>query len=243
MNTHANKTQHNKCQSGAYEKSQKKRSGVPTFQFIDNRREAIAQRQLQDMANSSPQVSQLRAFQEITKSENEVAQLTHYTSGDPVYMDDDDPESDLIDDNFDDTIKDQLTQPTADGTVEAAVTAGSNIDVILWRSTTGASVAAIQAAASAGGAAAQDDVAAPGHGAQQQQIAVGGVVPEYTASPDVTGFSWRHWLVVVRINTRYLARGSSSESGWVCSPAAPVEVLDTVNRTLGLPEPAGLGAA
>lgn len=166
----------------------------------------------------------------------------HFVSGGPVYMVDNDPTSELLDDNFDDTIRDQLNQPTDDGAVAAAVEAGSNIDVVLWRGTTGASVAAIQAASSAGGAAPQVNVAAPGLAVKKQQIAVGGATPEYTASRNL-GFSFRHWLVVVRINTRYLARGSSSESGWICSPAAPVVVLNTVDRTLGLPEPQGLGAA
>jgi hypothetical protein len=239
--------------------AQKKSNVKQGFGFVDNRPEAVAQWKLQDMTNNSPQVSQLRAFQETTYnnpqtiqntelqnrlvSDNEVAQLAHYKSGDPVYMDDDDPTSKLLDDNFDATIKGKLTQPTADGTIKNAVTSGNHINAILWRSTTGASVAAIQAAGSAGGKAVQANVAAPDHAVQQNQIAVGGVVPEYTASRDVTGFSWRHWLVVVRINTRYLARGSAAESGWICNSAAPVVVLDTVDRTMGLPEPAGLGAA
>ena len=170
-------------------------------------------------------------------------QRVHYESGGPVYLDDDDPDSELLDDNFDEIIKGNLHQPTADGTVEEAVSNNTNINVVLWRSTTGSSVADIVANGSAGGAVAQVNVAAPGHQVQQDQIAVGGVAPEYTASSNVSGFSWRHWMVVVRINTRYLTRGSGSESGWICSPAAPVVVLDTVDRTMGLPEPPGFGAA
>ncbi|MEM9450958.1 MAG: DUF4765 family protein [Cyanobacteria bacterium P01_E01_bin.6] len=238
---------------------QKKSNAKKGIGLLDSRPEAVAQRKLQELSNDSQQVSQLKAFQEVTSiktqsnqniylqngltGDDEVTQLAHYSSGGPEYMVDNDPTSELIDDNFDDTIKDQLNQPTADGTVEKAVQEGKNIEVILWRSTTGASVAAIQSANSAGGAAAQENVAAPGHEVQQNQIAVGGVVPEYTASQSVTGFSFKHWLVVVKINTKYLARGSGSESGWICSSAAPVKVLDTVDRTLGLPEPKGLGAA
>lgn len=251
MRAYTDKTPENKSQSMA------KTAEKPALQFLDASPEATFQRKLQQVVNNSSMILQMRAFQELAGAketgrqdvrlsgakDNLVTQLAHYTSGGPVYMDDDDPTSELLDDNFDETIKDHLTQPTADGTVAEAVEAGTNIDVVLWRSTTGASVAAIQAAGSAGGAAVQQDVAAPGHEVQQDQIAVGGVVPEYTASRDVTGFSWRHWLVVIRINTRYLARGSGSESGWICSPAAPVVVLDTVDRTMGLPEPAGLGAA
>lgn len=240
MHERENRPKENKSRAVANLVGQKESDVKQRFGFVDNR----------------PQVSQFKAFQEMaydnvpniqlhnrSVNDNDVAQFTHYTSGDPVRMDDDDPTSELLDDNFDETIKDKLIQPTADGTVEDAVKNGTNSDVILWRSTTGASVAAIQAAGSAGGAAAKVDAAAPGHEEQQDQIAVGGVVPEYTASRGVTGFSWRHWLVVVRINSKYLARGSAAESGWICSPAAPVKVLDTVDRTLGLDEPPGFGAA
>jgi hypothetical protein len=62
MNTHADKTQENKSQAVSAVDSQMQSSGVATFQFADNRPEAIAQRKLQEMANNSPQVSQLKAF-------------------------------------------------------------------------------------------------------------------------------------------------------------------------------------
>lgn len=55
MNTHADKRQENKSQSAAYADSQKKSCGEATFQFIDNRPEAITQRKLQEIANNSPQ--------------------------------------------------------------------------------------------------------------------------------------------------------------------------------------------
>lgn len=64
MNTHTDKTQENKSQSVANETSQMRRSGKSSLQFVDNRPEAVAQRKLQEMANNSPQVSQLREFQE-----------------------------------------------------------------------------------------------------------------------------------------------------------------------------------
>lgn len=63
MNTHADKTQENKSQSVANAVSQKQGGGESTFQFVDNRPEAIAQRKLQEMAKNSPQVKQLRTFQ------------------------------------------------------------------------------------------------------------------------------------------------------------------------------------
>jgi hypothetical protein len=74
MNTHTDKTQENKSQSVANTVSQKQ-SGESTFQFEDNRPEAIAQRKLQEMANNSPQVSQLRAFQDMA-NKNSQAKLT-----------------------------------------------------------------------------------------------------------------------------------------------------------------------
>ncbi len=63
MNTHADKTQENKSQSVANELSQKQGSGESTFQFVDNRPEAVAQRKLQEMANnhSAQQQQPIRA--------------------------------------------------------------------------------------------------------------------------------------------------------------------------------------
>lgn len=52
MNTHADKTQENKNQSVANAVSQMKRGGESTFQFVDNRPEAAAQRKLQEMADN-----------------------------------------------------------------------------------------------------------------------------------------------------------------------------------------------
>lgn len=50
MNTHANKTQEYKSQSVANTVSQKS-GGKSTFQFVDNRPEAVAQKKLQESAN------------------------------------------------------------------------------------------------------------------------------------------------------------------------------------------------
>jgi hypothetical protein len=68
MNTHVDKTQENKGQSVANSVAQKLGSIETTFQFVDNRPEAVAQRKLQEMANNSPQVSQLRAFQRMVSN-------------------------------------------------------------------------------------------------------------------------------------------------------------------------------
>jgi len=53
MNTHAEKTQENKSQSVSAVASRMQGSGEFTFQFVDNRPEAVAQRKLQEMANNS----------------------------------------------------------------------------------------------------------------------------------------------------------------------------------------------
>jgi hypothetical protein len=68
MNTHADKTQENKSQSVSNDESQMQRGGESTFQFIDNRPEAVAQRKLQEMANNSTQVKQLRAIQDMANN-------------------------------------------------------------------------------------------------------------------------------------------------------------------------------
>lgn len=78
MNTYADKTQENKSQSLANKASHKQNGSKSTFQFVDNRPEAIAQRKLQEMANNSPKVSQLKAFQDMANNSpqaKETAQL------------------------------------------------------------------------------------------------------------------------------------------------------------------------
>jgi hypothetical protein len=74
MNTHADKTQENKSQAVSTVDSQMQSGGEATFQFVDNRPEAVAQRKLQEMANNSPQVSQLRAFQDMANNSSQVKQ-------------------------------------------------------------------------------------------------------------------------------------------------------------------------
>ena len=66
MNTHADKSQENKSQSVANDVSQKQSGSESTFQFVDNRPEAVAQRKLQEMANNSPQAKQAAQLQSIS---------------------------------------------------------------------------------------------------------------------------------------------------------------------------------
>ena len=63
MNTHADKTQENKSQSVSNGKSHMQSGGESTFQFVDNRPEAIALRKLQEMANNSPHTKRLAQLQ------------------------------------------------------------------------------------------------------------------------------------------------------------------------------------
>ncbi|AEV31740.1 hypothetical protein Oweho_0727 [Owenweeksia hongkongensis DSM 17368] len=69
MNTHTDKTQENKSQSVSAASPQMQSGDESTFHFVDNRPEAIAQRKLKEMANNSPKVKQLKAFQDITNND------------------------------------------------------------------------------------------------------------------------------------------------------------------------------
>ena len=68
MRTYADKTQENNSQSVENGEFQMQSSGESIFQFVDDRPEAIAQRKLQEMANNSSKVSQLRALQDMTNN-------------------------------------------------------------------------------------------------------------------------------------------------------------------------------
>ena len=73
MYKHADKSQEKKKQSIANTIQKKRKTGA-TFQFVDNRPEAVAQRKLQDMANNSPRVAQLKVFPKMTDENKNVIQ-------------------------------------------------------------------------------------------------------------------------------------------------------------------------
>ncbi|MGK0455461.1 MAG: hypothetical protein ACJAYY_002959, partial [Paraglaciecola sp.] len=78
MNTYADQTEENKSESVASAVSQMQTRDEPTFEFMDSRSEAVAQRKLQHIADGSLQVSQLKSFQEMADNSfqaKEVAQL------------------------------------------------------------------------------------------------------------------------------------------------------------------------
>jgi hypothetical protein len=80
MNTHADKTQENKSQSLANEASQKQSGGESTFQFVDYRPEAIAQRKLQELANNSPQAKQAAQLQATANNSPQAIQAVQLQS-------------------------------------------------------------------------------------------------------------------------------------------------------------------
>lgn len=65
MNTHAEKTQENKKQSVANSITSKQGSSESTFQFVDNRHEAVVQNKLQELVHNSPQASKAAQLQAI----------------------------------------------------------------------------------------------------------------------------------------------------------------------------------
>jgi hypothetical protein len=87
MNTHANKTQENKSQSVSAVDSQMQSGGESTFQFVDNRPEAVAQKKLQEITNNSPRAIQLKAIKEmanISPQAKQAAQLQTMADGHSV---------------------------------------------------------------------------------------------------------------------------------------------------------------
>ncbi|MDP2713393.1 hypothetical protein [Rheinheimera sp.] len=68
MNTHADITQKSKTQSAANAAFKKQNFGESTFQFVNNRSEAIAQKKLQEDANNSPQALQSKAVREMVNN-------------------------------------------------------------------------------------------------------------------------------------------------------------------------------
>lgn len=65
MYSQENKSNENKSRAIANSVAQKKSNGRQGFGFVDNRPEAIAQRKLQEMANNSPRISQLKTYQQM----------------------------------------------------------------------------------------------------------------------------------------------------------------------------------
>jgi len=78
LNTHADKRQQNKSQANANELSQQQSGGESTFQFLDIRPEAIAQRKLQETANNNPRAVQFKLIQEMANNSPQVKQTAQF---------------------------------------------------------------------------------------------------------------------------------------------------------------------
>lgn len=74
MKTHSDKTKENESQAVANAVTQSKGSSNPVFQFVDNRPEAIEQKNIQEMVNKSSQTMQLSALQEMADNSPGAAQ-------------------------------------------------------------------------------------------------------------------------------------------------------------------------
>lgn len=68
MNTHADKPQTKESPAVANRLPKHQHNSGSTFQFVDNRPEAIAQRKFQDAANNSPQADQTAQFQAVANN-------------------------------------------------------------------------------------------------------------------------------------------------------------------------------
>ncbi len=77
MNTYTDKTKKNKIQSEVNDNSRKQNVSQSTFQLVDNRSEAVAQRKLQEMANNSPRAMQLKSFQDTANNSPQAKQAAH----------------------------------------------------------------------------------------------------------------------------------------------------------------------
>jgi hypothetical protein len=82
MYTQADKNQENKAADNAV--AQKQNSSKQGSKLTDNRPEAVAQRKLQEIANNSPQVKQLKAYQQMADSRSAVAQRLGIEGEEPL---------------------------------------------------------------------------------------------------------------------------------------------------------------
>jgi len=86
MQTHADKIQEAKGSSVANVTSEKQSDTEPTFQFVDNRPETMSQRNLQEAANNSSQINQLKGFQEMANRSPQIKQVSQFQVSDDTYL-------------------------------------------------------------------------------------------------------------------------------------------------------------
>ena len=90
MNTHADKKEENKRQSTANTINKKQSGNAPTFQFVDNRPEAVTQRKLHDKITNGTHKKQSKTFEEIPKKVTQLATTKITASNDVVQLGKDD---------------------------------------------------------------------------------------------------------------------------------------------------------
>jgi hypothetical protein len=123
MTTHADKTPKNKNQAVSNSLQKQQRNSESTFQFVDNRPEAIAHTELQEAINTSPRVRQLNAYQEMANNSPQVKQLTAYQAmadkfASPVVQRKENSKKEILQGKFEPTIQRYLIVANHDITRE-----------------------------------------------------------------------------------------------------------------------------
>lgn len=116
-------------------------------------------------------------------------------------------------------------QPTAN--MHPKMKINPDEEYILWRGTRAVGLAGMCLHQSAGGnQPANPSTSAPTEKEVKSQVGEQESFPEFTDDPNVAiRFSTNNQLVAVKIQGKYFAPGSVSESGWVVKREAPLEVL------------------
>lgn len=138
-----------------------------------------------------------------------------------------------------------LPAPTSEGEVAHAVETRANTNVVLYRGALMEDINAMVAHGSAGGRPADANTAAPSRRQASDQVRHGRRHPEFSTDRYIGRQFSRgggRGVVVVMINSYYLAKGSGSEDGWVALASAPITVLHVVDRSHGRPAASGAGA-
>lgn len=81
MKTHADKKNESECRAAVNKTTTEKNNSKPTFQFADNRPEAISQRKLKEAINNSPQVQQQNAHKEEAEKSTQLMKRSTRTIG------------------------------------------------------------------------------------------------------------------------------------------------------------------
>ena len=80
MKTQTHQKQGSKSKSKANHTTQKKREEQPTSQFEDNRSQAFAQKNIQEIADKSPQIERLNTFQNLADNSIQTKQLSVFSN-------------------------------------------------------------------------------------------------------------------------------------------------------------------